>query len=81
MALSSTEKKEIETLIRKEIKDFMGSQTVKQFENKLMDEISKELKRGKLEGDVKELIVRGMSEFYQFLWTQRGTWEGRVRRA
>jgi hypothetical protein len=81
MALSSTEKKEIETLIRKEIKDFMGSQTIKQFENKLMDEISKELKRGKLEGDVKELIVRGMSEFYQFLWTQRGTWEGRVRRA
>jgi len=57
MALSSSEKKEIETLIRKEIK------------------------RGKLEGDVKELIVRSMSEFYQFLWTQRGTWEGRVRRA
>ena len=81
MALSSTEKKEIETLIRKEIKDFMGSQTVKQFENKLMDEISKEIKRGKLESEVKELIVRSMSEFYQFLWTQRGTWEGRIRRA
>ena len=81
MALSSTEKKEIETLIRKEIKDFLGSQTINQFENKLIDEISKEIKRGKLEGDVKELIVRSMSEFYQFLWTQRGTWEGRVRRA
>jgi hypothetical protein len=35
MALSSSEKKEIETLVRKEIKDFLGSQTVKQFENKL----------------------------------------------
>jgi hypothetical protein len=81
MALSSSEKKEIETLIRKEIKDFLGSQTVNQFENKLIDDISKEIKRGKLEGDVKELIVRSMSEFYQFLWTQRGTWEGRVRRA
>jgi hypothetical protein len=81
MALSSSEKKEIETLIRKEIKDFLGSQTLNQFENKLIDDISKEIKRGKLEGDVKELIVRSMSEFYQFLWTQRGTWEGRVRRA
>jgi uncharacterized membrane-anchored protein YjiN (DUF445 family) len=81
MALSSSEKKEIETLVRKEIKDFLGSQTVKQFENKLMDEIAKEVKRGKLESEIKELIVRSMSEFYQFLWTQRGTWEGRVRRA
>jgi hypothetical protein len=81
MALSSTEKKEIETLVRKEIKDFLGSQTVKQFENKLMDEVAKEVKRGKLESEIKDLIVRSMSEFYQFLWTQRGTWEGRVRRA
>ena len=81
MALSSSEKKEIEALVRKEIKDFLGSQTVKQFENKLMDEIAKEVKRGKLESEIKELIVRSMSEFYQFLWTQRGTWEGRVRRA
>ena len=81
MALSSSEKKEIETLIRKEIKDFLGSQTVKQFENKLMDEVAKEIKRGKLESEIKELIVRSMSEFYQFLWTQRSTWEGRVRRA
>ena len=81
MALTQTEKKEIETLVRKEIKDFLNSQTLKQFENKLMDEISKEMRRGKLEGDVKELIVRSMSEFYQFLWTQRATWEGRVRRA
>jgi hypothetical protein len=81
MALSSSEKREIETLVKKEIKDFLNSQTLKQFENHLMDEISKELKRGKLEGEVKELIVRSMSEFYQFLWTQRATWEGRVRRS
>ena len=31
MALSATEKKEIETLVRKEIKDFIGTNTVKQF--------------------------------------------------
>ena len=60
MALSSTEKKEIETLIRKEIKDFLGSQTVKQFENKLMDDIAKDIKRGKLESEIKELIVHAI---------------------
>jgi hypothetical protein len=81
MALSSTEKKEIETLVRKEIREFLNSQTVKQFENRMMDEIAKEIKKGKLESEVKELIVRGMVEFYQFMWTQRGSWEPRIRRA
>jgi NADPH-dependent curcumin reductase CurA len=81
MALSSTEKKEIETLIRKEIREFLNSQTVKQFENRMMDEVAKEIKKGKLESEVKELIVRGMTEFYQFMWTQRGSWEPRIRRA
>jgi NADPH-dependent curcumin reductase CurA len=81
MALSSSEKKEIETLVRKEIKDFLGSQTVKQFENRILDDVAKEIKKGKLESEVKELIVRGMVEFYQYMWTQRGSWEPRIRRA
>ncbi len=81
MALTSTEKKEIETLVRKEIREFLNSQTVKQFENRMMDEVVKEIKKGKLESEVKELIVRGMVEFYQFMWTQRTSWEPRIRRA
>ena len=81
MALTATEKKEIETMVRKEIRDFMGSSTIRQFEEKLMDEIAKDIKRGKLEGHVKDLIIRSFSEFYQFLWTQRGSWEPRLKRA
>ena len=81
MALSSSEKKEIETIARKEIKEFLNSQTVRQFENRMMDEVLKELKKGKLETEVKELIVRGMVEFYQFMWTQRSAWEPKIRRA
>ena len=46
MALTSTEKNEIEVMVRKEIKDFFGSSTMQQYENKLIDTISKELKRG-----------------------------------
>ena len=58
MSLTATEKKEIEVVVRKEIKDFFGSNTMQQYENKLIDVISKELKRGKLEGDVKEITLK-----------------------
>ncbi len=81
MALSATDKKEIETLIRKEIKDFLGSSTLQQYENKLIDTIAKEIKRGKLEGDVKDITLRMFREFYQFMWTNRSYWEPRLKQA
>lgn len=81
MALTSTEKKEIEVMIRKEIKDFMGNTTVKQFEDKLLDRIGKEIKRGKLEGDVKDITLRMFREFYQFMWMNRSYWEPRLKNA
>ena len=81
MALSQSDKKEIETLVRKEIKDFLGSNTVKQFEDKLIDKISKEMKRGKLEKDVKDLIIKSFREFYTMMYQQRGYWETKFRNA
>jgi hypothetical protein len=79
MALTSTEKKEIEVMIRKEIKDFLGSNTLRQFEDKMTDMIVKELKRGKVGTEVKEIVVKIFSEFYQFMWTQKSYWEPRLR--
>jgi hypothetical protein len=81
MALTSSESKEIEVMIRKEIKSFMNNNTVKQFEDKLMDRIQKEMKRGKLEGEVKEITVRMFREFYQFMWVNRSYWEPRLKNA
>jgi hypothetical protein len=81
MALTSSETKEIEVLIRKEIKAFMNNNTVKQFEDQLMDRIGKEIKRGKLEGDVKDITLRMFREFYQFMWMNRGYWEPRLKNA
>ena len=81
MALTSTRKKEIETMIRKEIKSFMENNTIKQFEDKLMDKISKEIKRGKLEGDIKDITLRMFREFYQFMWMNRSYWEPRLKNA
>jgi hypothetical protein len=81
MALTSTEKKEIEIMIRKEIKSFMENNTVKQFEEKIMDRIQKEIKRGKLEGDIKDITLRMFREFYQFMWMNRSYWEPRLKNA
>jgi hypothetical protein len=81
MALSSSDKHDIEVLIRKEIKDFLGSNTVKQFEETLMDNIAKELKRGKLEKETKEIVLRAFREFYSLMWNNRSYWETRIKNA
>ena len=81
MALTTTEKNEIEVMIRKEIRSFMDNNTIKQFEDKLLDRISKEIKRGKLEGDVKDITLRMFREFYQFMWMNRSYWEPRLKNA
>ena len=81
MALTSSEHKEIEIMIRKEIKGFMDNNTIKQFEDKLLDRIGKEIKRGKLEGDVKDITLRMFREFYQFMWMNRSYWEPRLKNA
>jgi hypothetical protein len=81
MALTSTEVKEIEVLIRKEIKNFMEVSTIKQYEDKIMDRIHKEMVKGKLEGDVKEIALRMFREFYQFMWMNRSYWEPRLKNA
>lgn len=81
MALTSSEMKQIQTVVRKEIRDFMENNTIKQFEDKLMDKIQKEIKRGKLEGEVKEITLKMFREFYQFMWMNRGYWEPRLKNA
>jgi len=75
MALSNTDKKEIEVMVRKEIKDFLDSNTLKQFEDKMIKTIQKELQRGKLSGDINDIVVKIMREFYKIMWTRRSFWE------
>ena len=81
MALTSTEKKEIEVLIRKEIKDFMGNTTVKQFEDKLLNIVIQDMKRGKTEKEIKDLVIKMFTEFYGMMYQQRSMWQGRLRNA
>jgi hypothetical protein len=80
MALTNTDKREIEVMIRKEIKDFLNSNTTKQFEDKLIDRISKEVKRGgKLDKDLKDLVVKSFREFFNMMFHHRSYWESKFR--
>jgi len=81
MALTASEKNEIEVIVRKEIKNFMGNNTMKQFEDKFMDRIQKEIRKGKFEGDIKDITLRMFREFYHFMWMNRSYWEPRLKNA
>jgi hypothetical protein len=81
MALSATDKREIETLVRKEIKDFIGTNTLKQFEDKLLDMVIKDMKRGKTEKEIKDLVIKMFTEFYGMMYQQRSMWQSRLRSA
>jgi hypothetical protein len=81
MSFNQTETKQIEKIVRDEIKSFMGSNTMRQYEEKLITMLSKEIKKGKLEADVKDVVVRAFSEFYKFMWQQRGYWEPRLKQS
>jgi hypothetical protein len=79
MALTNTDKREIERIARKEIKDFLNSTTIRQYEDKIIDLIAKEIKRGKLTGDVNEIVTKIFREFYMLMWTKRSFWEPNLK--
>lgn len=81
MELTNTNIREIETLIRKEIRSFLESNTVSQFEEKMFEKITKEMRRGKLEDEIKEIVIKMLREFYGFMYTQRSYWESRLKSA
>ena len=81
MALSAADKREIETLVRKEIKEFIGTNTLKQFEDKLLDMVIKDMKRGKTEKEIKDLVIKMFTEFYGMMYQQRSMWQSRLRSA
>ena len=53
----------------------MDTSSTKQFENKIVDTIRDEIRRGKIQGDVNEIVTKVMKEFYKIMWTRRSFWE------
>lgn len=75
MALSQQDKKQIENIVKKEIKDFLNANSVKQYENSMVDLLKKEIKSGKLRGDINDIVVKIMTEFYYQLWAKKNQWQ------
>jgi|688.fasta_scaffold1086215_2 hypothetical protein len=79
MPLSPSDKKQIENMIRKEIKDFMNAPTVKKFEDNIIEKIKNDINKGKLRGDINDFIRKAFVEFYYFLWNKRSNWESTIK--
>jgi hypothetical protein len=80
MAFNQTEKNEIEKIVKKEIKGFLESNTLKQFETKLIDIISSEVKKGGMNKDIKLIVTKSLQDFYEYLFTSRNIWGDRLKR-
>ena len=78
MALTKTDKGEIERLIRKEIKDFIKKP---QFTNEMKKMIQAELKDKKFKGDMIELMSNVLLELYKAFWFRRSFWQSEIKRA
>jgi len=80
MAFNQTEKNEIEKIVKSEIKSFLDSNTLKQFETKLIDIISSEIKKGGINKDIKLIVTKSLQDFYEYLFTTRNIWGDRLKR-
>ena len=80
MAFNQSEKTEIEKIVKKEVKDFLDSNTLKQFENRLIDIISTEVKKGGINKDIKLIVTKSLQDFYEYLYTTRNIWGDRLKR-
>ncbi|CAB4129758.1 hypothetical protein UFOVP117_91 [uncultured Caudovirales phage] len=80
MAFNQTEKNEIEKIVKKEVKEFLESNTLKQFETKLINIISSEVKKGGINKDIKLIVTKSLQDFYEYLFTTRNIWGDRLKR-
>jgi hypothetical protein len=80
MAFNQSEKNEIEKIVKKEVKGFLESNTLKQFETKLIDIISSEVKKGGINKDIKLIVTKSLQDFYEYLFTTRNIWGDRLKR-
>ena len=80
MAFNQSEKNEIEKIVKSEIKSFLDSNTLKQFETKLIDIISSEIKKGGINKDIKLIVTKSLQDFYEYLFTSRNIWGDRLKR-
>ena len=82
MALTTTDKKEIERITRKEIKDFMGSA---KFEKEVVEVVDSELKKKNSKiskthrAEVVDVSTKVLIELYKTFWLRRSFWDSQIK--
>jgi len=72
MAFTSTEKNEIEKIVRKELKDFIDTTQV---HNTVIKLIQKELNTKKVDEKMVDLATKVVVELFKTLWQKKSFWE------
>jgi len=82
MGLTTTDKKEIERITRKELKDFLSST---KFEKDVVDVVDSELKKknGKLSktnrAEMVDVSTKVLIELYRTFWLRRSFWDAQIK--
>jgi hypothetical protein len=72
MALTDTDKREIERIAKKEIKDFMDSTNAHKM---VIDVVKKEMGARDINDKVVELSTKVVVELFKTLWQRKSFWE------
>lgn len=76
MALTATDKNEIETIARKEIRDFMNST---QAQNIVIRVIQKELGTNRIDQKIIDLASKVVVELFKTLWQRKSFWDSAIK--
>lgn len=76
MALSDQDKREVEKIVKKEIKDFMDSTNAHKI---VVGVIQKELGTKKIDDKIVDLSTKVVVELFKTLWQRKSFWEGALK--
>jgi hypothetical protein len=76
MALTDVDKKEIERITRKEIKDFMDSTQAHKI---VIKQVQQELGTKKIDDKIVDLSTKVVVELFKTLWQRKSFWESALK--
>jgi hypothetical protein len=76
MALTNEDKKEIEKIVKKEVKDFLDTTKAHDIVIKI---IQKELGTKKIDDKIVDLSTKVVVELFKTLWQRKGFWESALK--
>ena len=76
MALSHSDKKEIESMVKKEIKDFLDTT---QAHSQVIKMVQKELGTKNIDDKIIDLSTKVVVELFKTLWQRKSFWEGALK--